>query len=305
MKVFIAGGTGFIGQALIHKLLRTGHAVTTLARNPGKLGDLSGQIRMIPGSPLIPGPWQQEVAGHEVIVNLTGTSIFTRWTPAAKEMILESRVAATRNIVEAIPDMALSPPTLINGSAAGYYGFCRDEEKYEPDPPGAGFLASVCQAWEKEANRAQGKARVVLMRTGVVLGKNGGALDAMLPAFRLGVGGKLGHGRQWFPWIHLDDLTSALVFLMETQGIHGPVNLSAPAPVRNAEFTRCLGQALHRPTFLPVPGFAIRLALGELSSVLLEGCRMMPGVLREKGFSFRFPELQPALEDILKRQAKG
>ena len=302
MKVFIAGGTGFIGQTLIRKLLQQGHDVTALARNPAKLGELSGQVRLIPGSPLIPGPWQQEVAGHEVIVNLTGTSIFSRWTPAAKKMILYSRVAATRNIVEAIPAQADSPLTLINANAAGYYGFCRDEEKYEADPPGTDFLASVCQAWEDEAKQAQGKARIVLMRTGVVLGKNGGALSVMLPAFRLGLGGKLGHGRQWFPWIHLNDLTNAIIFLMENKAIHGPVNLSAPNPVRNKEFTKCLGKIIHRPTFLAVPGFAIRLALGELSSVVLEGCRMMPGVLLKNGFSFRFPELQPALEDILKKR---
>ena len=304
MKVFIAGGTGFIGQALIRKLLLTGHAVTALARNPAKLGELSGQVRLIPGSPLIPGPWQQEVAGHEVIVNLTGTSIFSRWTPAAKKMILYSRVAATRNIVEAIPAQADSPLTLINANAAGYYGFCRDEEKYEADPPGTDFLASVCQAWEDEAKQAQGKARIVLMRTGVVLGKNGGALSVMLPAFRLGLGGKLGHGRQWFPWIHLNDLTNAIIFLMENKAIHGPVNLSAPNPVRNKEFTKCLGKIIHRPTFLAVPGFAIRLALGELSSVVLEGCRMMPGVLLENGFNFRFPEVAPAVEEIVEK-SKG
>ena len=163
----------------------------------------------------------------------------------------------------------------------------------------ADFLSTVCQAWEKEALQARGKARVLLLRIGVVLGKNGGALATMLPAFRLGVGGKLGHGRQWFPWIHLNDLTRAIIFLMESKGIHGPVNLSAPRPVRNKEFTRCLGQALHRPTFLTVPRLAIRLVLGELSSVVLEGCRMMPGVLLENGFTFRFPEVTPAVEEIV------
>ncbi len=301
MKIFIAGGTGFIGQALIRKLLLTGHTVTALARNPAKLGVFSPRVRTVPGSPLIPGPWQQKLAGHEVIINLTGASIFTRWTPAAKQIILESRVAATRNIVEAIPAQADSDShvTLINASASGFYGPCQDEKKYEADPSGADFLASVCQTWENEAKQAQDKARVILMRTGVVLGKNGGALGAMLPAFRLGIGGKLGHGRQWFPWIHLDDLTSAMIFLMENREIHGPVNLSAPRPVRNGEFTKCLGQTLHRPTYLPVPRFMIRLALGEMSSVVLEGCRMMPGVLLENGFSFRFPELQPAIENIV------
>lgn len=304
MKIFIAGGTGFIGQALIKKLLLVGHAVTALARNPAKLGDLSDQIRMVPGSPLIPGPWQQELASHEVIINLTGASIFTRWTPTAKEMILHSRIAATRNIVEAIPAQGPPPVTLINASASGFYGFCQDEEKYETDLPGTGFLASVCQAWENEANQAQGKARVVLMRTGVVLGKNGGALAAMLPAFRLGIGGRLGHGRQWFPWIHLDDLTNAIIFLMESKKIHGPVNLSAPRPVRNGEFTKCLGQTLHKPTFLTLPRFALQFALGELSSVVLEGCRMMPDVLLKNGFSFRFSEVQSAIENLVKK-AKG
>lgn len=299
MNVFIAGGTGFIGQTLIEKLLLSGHAVTALARNPKKIVGLSPQLRMISGSPLIPGPWQQELANHEVIINLTGTSIFTRWTPAAKKMILYSRVAATKNIVEAIATRGSSPLTLINASAAGYYGFCQDEEKYETDPPGGDFLASVCKAWEHEANRAQGKARVVLMRTGVVLGADGGALAKMLPAFRLGIGGKLGHGRQWFPWIHREDLTSAILFCMENREIAGPVNLCASAPVSNAELTSILGRVLHRPTFLAVPGFTIRLVLGELSSVVLEGCKMMPGVLMANGFSFRFPKLQTALEDIL------
>ncbi|MBU2538214.1 MAG: TIGR01777 family oxidoreductase [Proteobacteria bacterium] len=299
MQIFIAGGTGFIGKALIRKLLQENHSVTALARNSDKLGDLSQHIRTVVGSPLIAGSWQQEVASHETIINLTGSNIFTRWTPAAKKMILHSRVASTQNIVQAIPAQSDSPITLINASASGYYGFCRDEGKYETDLPGSDFLASVCQAWENEANQAQGKARVVLMRTGIVLGKNGGALATMLPAFRLGVGGKLGHGRQWFPWIHLNDLSSAIIFLMDHKEIHGPVNLSAPQPVRNEDFTRYLGKTLHRPTFMSVPKFAIRLALGELSSVALEGCKMMPGVLLENGFTFRFPEVLPAIEDII------
>jgi hypothetical protein len=300
MKIFIAGSTGFLGQTLIRRFLREGHTVTALARNPRKLGDLAPRIRLVSGSPLIPGPWQREVAGNDVIINLTGTNIFTRWTSAAKEMILHSRVASTRNIVEAMPDNPGLPVTLINTSASGYYGFCGDEEKYEDAQPGGDFLASVCKAWEHEANRAQGKARVVLVRIGVVLGENGGALSKMLPGFRLGVAGKLGHGRQWFPWIHLEDLTRAILFCLNNSEVRGPVNLSAPAPVRNEEFTRILGRVLHRPAFLAVPGFAVRLALGELSSVVLEGCRMMPGVLMANGFSFRFPKLQPALEDILK-----
>ena len=299
MNIFIAGGTGFIGQALIKKLLLAGHTVTALSRNPDKLDDSSPKLTMVSGSPLIPGSWQQELARHEVIVNLTGASIFTRWTPAAKKMILHSRIAATRNIGEAIPAHAPTPITLINASASGYYGPCQDEKKHETDPPGTDFLATVCKAWEKEALQAQDKARVLLLRTGVVLGKNGGALATMLPAFRLGFGGKLGSGQQWFPWIHLDDLTSAIMFIMETKGVRGPVNLSAPNPMQNADFSSTLGKVLQRPTFLGVPGFALRFVLGEMSSLVLQGCRMMPGVLLENGFSFRFPELRPALEDIL------
>lgn len=299
MRIFIAGGTGFIGQALIGKLAMEGHSVTALARNPDKLGNISSNIRPVMGSPLIAGPWQQEVAGHKIIINLTGSNIFTRWTQAAKKMILHSRVASTKNIVQAIPAQSASPLTLINASASGYYGFCRDEDKLETDVPGSDFLAEVCQAWENEARPAQGKARVVLMRTGIVLGKNGGALASMLPAFRLGIGGKLGSGRQWFPWIHLADLIDAIIFLMDHKEIQGPVNLSAPNPVRNEDFTRYLGQTLRRPTFMSVPRFAIRLVLGELSSVALEGCKMKPGVLLENGFTFRFPEVLPAIEDIV------
>jgi len=305
MKVFIAGGTGFIGRPLIHKLMQKGHAVTALAGNPAKLEALSGPLRILQGSPLIPGPWQQELAGHEVVINLTGASIFARWTPAAKELIFRSRIESTRNIVEALPQKGSPPHTLINASAVGYYGFCRDEEIIESAPAGTDFLASVCRAWEGEANKAHSRARVVLLRTAPVLGKNGGALAAMLPAFRLGVGGKLGHGRQWFPWIHLEDMTRAIVFVMENQKIHGPVNMGAPTPVRNEDFTRCLGQVLHRPTFLAVPRFAVRFALGELGSIVLEGCRMMPEALTANGFSFRFPELRPAIEDILGKQVKG
>jgi len=299
MKVFIAGGTGFIGHALIHTLLAQGHQATALARNPEKMREFAVSLRVIPGSPSRPGPWQQEVPGHDVVVNLTGANIFTRWTAEAKKLILESRVAATRNIVAALPEQADSPLTLINGSASGYYGFSGDEEKYETDPPGSDFLATVCQAWEKEAASARSRARVITLRTGVVLGRNGGALAKMLPAFRLGVAGRLGSGRQWFPWIHQEDLCRALLFLMENQDIQGPINLCSPQPVRNAEFTAILGKVLHRPTVLPLPAFAARLALGELATVVLEGCRMMPGVLRDHGFAFRFPGLEEALRDLL------
>jgi len=301
MKVFIAGGTGFLGTALIAKLLGSGHRVTALARSPEKLRLFLPDIEIINGSPMQSGPWQQEIARHDALLNLTGTNIFTRWTEAAKERILQSRVQSTRNIVEAIPDRPSQPMTLISASASGYYGFCGDEEKREQDLPGNDFLARVCRAWEQEANRAQDKARVITPRIGIVLGRNGGALAKMLPGFRLGVAGKLGHGRQWFPWIHLDDLTDAILYCMETNTVQGPVNMSAPKPARNLEFTRTLGRVLHRPTFMAVPSLMVRLALGELSAVVLEGCKMVPGVLQEEGFSFRFPNLEDALRNLLEK----
>lgn len=300
MKVFIAGGTGFIGHALIRHLLAQGHQVTALARNPEKLREFGASLRVVPGSPIQAGPWQQEVAGHDAVVNLTGESIFSRWTAQAKQRIMESRVLSTRNVVAALPAAGTQPtPVLLNASAAGYYGFCNDEDRYETDPPGSDFLATVCQAWEAEANKAADRARVVTSRTAVVLGRNGGALAKMLPGFRLGVAGRLGSGRQWFPWIHQEDLCRALLFLLENQDIQGPVNLCSPRPVRNADFTRIMGRVLRRPTVLAVPAFAARLALGELSTVVLEGCRILPGVLREKGFVFRFAELEEALRDLL------
>ena len=302
MRIFVAGGTGFLGKAIIERLLGAGHAVTALARNPASLGPPAPNLRVLKGSPISPGPWQQEVASHQAVINLTGVNIFTRWTVDAKQRILESRVQSTRNIVAAIPSGASSQPTLINASASGVYGFCGDEEKPEDASPGNDFLAQVCQAWEAEANRASAKARVITIRIGIVLGKNGGALARMLPAFRLGVAGRLGSGRQWFPWIHLDDLTDALLFLLETPAISGPVNLSAPRPVQNATFTAILGRILRRPTLLAVPAWVIRLALGELGSVALEGCRMVPRALLAHGFQFRFAELEGALREILDRK---
>lgn len=209
---------------------------------------------------------------------------------------------STRLIVEAIPAGAAERPVLINASASGFYGFRKDEEVGEEGTLGNDFLAQVCQAWETEANRAQAKARVVTIRIGIVLGRDGGALARMLPAFRLGVAGRLGSGRQWFPWIHQDDLINAVLFILANQEISGPVNLSAPRPVQNAAFTATLARVLHRPAILPVPAFLIRMALGELSCLALEGCRMVPKALMAHGFRFRFAEVEDALREILTRK---
>ncbi len=297
MKIFIAGATGFIGTALCQRLAQDGFSITALIRSSQKAKLLPANIQIIHGSPMDKGDWQNVVAEQDVIVNLTGHNIFTRWTKHAKKLIHDTRVNSTKNIVDAIPEG--SNITLINATASGFYGFTGDDECTEATPPGKDFLATVCKDWEFEASKAAGKARVVLTRFGVVLGKNGGALAKMLPGFKSGAAGRLGHGRQWFPWIHIDDLINALTFIMRHQDISGPVNCCAPNQIRNLEFTKALGKVLHRPTVIPAPAFLVRLALGELSSVVLEGCRVQPEVLLKKGFHFGFDNIEDALKDLL------
>lgn len=302
MKIFIAGGTGFIGQNLVRKLVAEGHSITALIRSAQKSSLFPHEVDFINGSPSTEGPWQQRLADYDVVINLTGHSIFSRWTERTKKLIRDSRIFSTRNIVHALPMHSPKNITFINASAAGYFGFCGDEEKLEDDRPGTDFLAQVCLDWEKEASKAADKGvRVILPRIGIVLGKGGGAMAKMLPAFQLGVAGKIGTGRQWFPWIHLDDLTSAIAFLIKHNEIHGPVNMSAPNPVRNDAFTKSLGRILRRPTILPVPSFLVKLVLGEFGSVVLEGNRMIPGVLKKFSFTFQFPDLESALTDIVRQ----
>lgn len=305
MKIFIAGGTGFIGSHLIRKFLAEGHEVTALARSPQRIGRLPQDVNIITGSPVRKGDWQQRVAGHQIIINLAGQNIFTRWTKGNKKLIRDSRIYATRNIVEALPRQPNQAVTLINCSAAGYFGFCGDEEKTEEAQPGSDFLARVCVEWEDEAAKGEkAGVRVLTTRFGVVLGPHGGALAKMLPAFKLGIAGRLGTGRQWFPWIHIEDLVAAIAFLIAHEEIRGPVNVCAPNPVRNKEFTNILGKILHRPTILPVPALLARLVLGELSSVVLEGNRMVPEKLKTHGFVFKFPDLTSALRDIIRHTDK-
>lgn len=300
MKIFIAGGTGFVGMHLAEALNAAGYDITMLVRTAEKKRLLPHGVTIIDGDPTKKGDWQRQVGKAEVLINLTGRNIFSRWTASAKHLIHTTRIIATRNIVEAIGSESGSKTTLINASASGYYGFGGDEEKFENAPPGSDFLAGVCQDWEKEARKAESKGvRVISTRLGVVLGKNGGALAKMLPAFRLGLGGRLGHGRQWFPWVHITDLCRAMVFIMEDQDISGPVNLCTPHPVRNRELTATLAGIIHRPALLPLPRFLPQLLLGDLTGVLFEGNRMMPGVLAKAGFTFRFPKIKKGLSNLL------
>jgi uncharacterized protein (TIGR01777 family) len=234
------------------------------------------------------------------VVNLAGGSIFRRWTPKQKTQIRDSRIRTTRNVVEALCRGGGTGKTLLSASGTGFYGFRGDEPVHEDGEPGHDFLARLAADWEQEALEAgeQG-VRVVPCRFGIVLGRRGGALEKMVPAFRMGLGSPLGTGKQWFPWIHERDLAEILLFLLERCDVTGPVNCTAPSPVTNREFTQALAEVLRRPAFLPaVPGFALRWTMGEFGEVLLQGQKALPAKLLDSGFSFRFPTIREALEDL-------
>jgi uncharacterized protein (TIGR01777 family) len=238
------------------------------------------------------------VADQEGIINLAGASIFNRWNDKIKKVIYDSRVLTTRNVVEAIPQK--EGMMLCSTSAVGYYGFRGDEEILEDGTPGDDFLASLCVDWEDEASKAADKGvRVAISRFGIVLGKTGGALGQMIPAFKRFVGGPLGSGNQWFSWIHMEDLLNAFLFVLDNEEISGPVNFCSPHPVQNRKLAKALGKVLGRPSFVTTPGFMLKLVLGEFGSILLEGQRVIPGTLLKHGFIFRYPDISRALEEVV------
>jgi len=294
MQIVIAGGTGFLGRALVAWLRRDGHTVRILTRKPRA----ADEIGWTPDGTT--GPWAASVGEADAIVNLAGESIASgRWTTARKARIRESRVLATRSLVRAISDAARPPAAFISGSAVGYYGAHGDEPVTEQTAPGGDFLASVTREWEAEALRASGRTRVVLLRTGVVLEKDGGALPQMALPFRLFAGGPVGSGRQYQAWIHRDDWVNMTTWALRTREISGPLNVTAPTPVTNREFASALGRALHRPSFMPAPAFAMRLLLGEMAeALLLTGQRVIPAAAQARGFHFAYPTLEAALRAI-------
>lgn len=295
MKILAFGATGFVGEHLVPHLRERGHEVTVAARS-GKARVPAG-VKVVKADPTIPGPWQEMVAGHDAVVNLSGSPVATRWTQAAKDLILQSRVLSTRHIVDALS--GATGKTLLCANAIGFYGDGGDAVCTEDSPRGNGFLADVTDAWQTEALHAHRFGhRVVIPRISVVLGR-GGALSKMITPFSLGLGGRLGHGRQWFSWIHVQDLVRAMTFALETPAASGPFNACAPEPVTNADFTKALAAALKRPAVLPVPAFALGLAMGEAASMLLSGQRCIPAALNKLGFSFVFPRIEDALADIV------
>ncbi len=301
MEIAVVGATGFVGIPLLRHLHERGHRVTAVARR------LRTPVAALPAAAFVSadattaGAWQEELGRAEAVILLAGRSIAGRWSRQAKEEIRASRIESTRRVVEALRGGRCR--ILLHASGVGYYGDRGDDPLGEEEPPGRGFLAELARDWEAEARRAAEQGvRVVAMRFGVVLGSDGGALARMVPAFRAFLGGPLGSGRQWFSWIHIADLLAAVSFLLEVPALSGPVNVCAPEPVPQREFAAALGRVLGRPSFLPAPALALRLALGEAADLLLGSQRAIPRRLLEHGFRFRYPVLAQALEDLLGRR---
>ncbi|MFW6129309.1 MAG: TIGR01777 family oxidoreductase [Candidatus Aminicenantaceae bacterium] len=303
MKILLTGGTGFVGRHLSLRLIQDGHELTILTRRQKKSEQARSGVTFLYGDPTGRGQWQEAIKKHDGAINLAGASIFSRWTRKNKKAILESRINTTRNIVEGIPSDSEKKFTLFSASAVGYYGFHKDEKLTENSPPGDDFLARVTRRWESEALKAKEKrARVVITRFGIVLGEKGGALGQMIPLFKYYIGGPIGNGKQWFSWIHIKDLCEAFVFLIKNQEISGPVNVCSPNPVRNKQLAHSLGKVLGKPSFLPAPGFLVKLGLGEFGSVILKGQRVIPGKLLDNDFRFQYPNIDKALKDIMTKE---
>ena len=293
-KVFITGGTGFIGSYILPLLHKEGYEIYVLVRSKEKAKRLPSFCKPVLGDSTKKGEWQTYLSKADIVINLAGQNIFSRWNESYKRLIFESRVKSTENVVSFLKENSI----LINASAIGYYGDKGDTLLTEDSPPGDDFLAKTCIEWEKEAQKAKEKgAKVIITRFGIVLGK-GGMLSKILPIFKLGLGGTLGKGNQWFSWIHIEDLAQAIGFLIKAQK-ERIYNLVSPNPVTNKEFVKTLGSILKRPTILPVPVFAMRLLFGELANVITYSVKAYPKNLLELGFKFRFENIKDALKNLI------
>jgi uncharacterized protein (TIGR01777 family) len=286
MRLGITGASGFIGRHAARLAAARGWEVVPFSRQPRD----ARTRRFVPGEPA-------DVDGLDAVLNLAGEPVVGRWTTGKRRRILESRVLGTRSIAEGFARAAQPPRVLVNASGIGYYGDTGDREVDENSPAGTGFLAEVCRAWEAEAMQVR-NARVVILRIGLVLGREGGTIKRILPLFRAGLGGRLGSGRQWMSCIHIDDVVRLPLWAMEKENLSGPVNAVMPQPVTNASFTRALGAAVHRPAVLPAPAFVLRALLGPMSSLLLDSSRVRPLVPAENGYRYEFTDVADALDEI-------
>jgi uncharacterized protein len=301
MNIVISGGTGFLGRPLTEHLTRDGHTVVHLSRHPGP-SQSARRVVWNPDGSL--GPWAAEIDGADVVIHLAGESIGDhRWTAAQKRRIHESRVLPTRSLAAAVSRARRPPSLFLSQSAVGYYGHLDDRIVTETAPAGADFLARVCVDWEAEAAKASSAStRVVCLRTGLLLARDGGALPPMLPPFWFGVGGPVGSGRQYWSWIHRSDWMDLVRFVIATPAAAGPINATGPNPVTNREFAGALGRAMHRPAFMPAPAFAVRIILGEMAeSLVLTGQRVVPNNAQRLGFKFKYEHVQDALDNLFAR----
>lgn len=306
MRIFLAGGTGLVGTRLIARLKGRGDDVVLLTRRPDAARQKFGEgCTVVEGDPTQPGAWADALAGCDAVVNLVGENVFARrWSKSFKELLRSSRVQSTENVVAAL---ARSPKTadgrgkvLVNASAIGYYGPTDDEELDETRPPDDDFLGRLCVEWERAAQAAAAfGVRVVMLRIGVVFDREGGALREMLRPFKMFVGGPVGSGRQYVSWIHHEDMAGLILLALDTEQATGPINATAPNPVTNREVAKAIGRVLRRPSFMKAPWFMLRAALGEVANIITTGQRVVPRRALELGYSFKFPEVEGALRDVL------
>ena len=298
MNVLITGGSGFVGVYLSKYFIAKGDRVVAIGTSTGHPLTGKDNFEYISADTTKEGQWQNRVKHVDAVINLTGRNIFKYWTQSYKKQILESRILTTRRLVEAMDESRSM--VFFSTSAIGYYGDRGDVLLKEDTTAGNDFLASVCEDWENEALKAETKgARVVIMRFGVILGKGGGALSKMIPAYKFFAGGPMASGEQWFPWLHIEDLMAAIEFIYENNTMEGPFNFCSPHAVRNKEFAKTLGRVLKRPAFMPAPAFAIKLIMGEMGGALLSSQKGVPERLQKAGFQFQYPDLERALSDIV------
>ena len=305
MKIAITGATGLVGSRLVAKLNQEGHQILVLTRNPNKAqkafpASAYPQLEIVQYTPQESGEWQKSISGCDGVVNLAGEPIAERWSPQQKQAIMSSRQIGTRKLVEAIAIAEQKPQVLVSGSAIGYYGTSETTAFVENSPAGNDFLAQVCQNWEAEAQKVtEFEVRLVILRVGIVLA-NGGALGKMIGPFKMFAGGPIGSGKQWFSWIHRDDLVNLIVQAIEQNDMSGVYNATSPHPVRMNKLCQTLGEVMNRPSWLPVPDFVLEVLLGDGAIVVLEGQQVLPQKAQSTGFNYQYADLKPALVEIIK-----